>query len=204
MPVDFKSLVISSVWRFQEPVSPRPGLAANQIPAAHLTPMPGRVARNLARRSSSGHTTDRKALCLVNMMAVRTALVAAVFLIVLFPRHLAAIESARELVGYCEAAEKGVTGSGHEVEIPATPEALQCWGYMEAFQDLSALVDQSGTRLLGVCPPEQGTLLDLVHSFVAYARTHRADLPDKSAVAVIKALQQAYPCPARGQQRPKR
>ena len=140
----------------------------------------------------------------MKVMAVRAALVAAVFLIVLFPRHLAAIENARELVAYCEAAEQGVTGSGHEVEIPATREAVQCWGYMEAFQDLSALVDQNGTRLLGACPPEQGTLLDLVHSFVAYARAHRADLPDKSAVAVIKALQQAYPCPPRGQQRPKR
>jgi len=139
----------------------------------------------------------------MNVMAIRLALVVAVFLIVLFPRHLAAIESARELVAYCEDAEKGVTGTGHEVEIPATREAVQCWGYMEAFQDLSALVDQNGTRLLGACPPEQGTLLDLVHSFVAYARAHRADLPDKSAVAVIKALQQTYPCPLRGQ-RPKK
>jgi Ssp1 endopeptidase immunity protein Rap1a len=137
-------------------------------------------------------------------MAVRVVLVAAVFLIVLVPRQLVAVESSRELASYCEAAEKGVTGTGHEVEIPATQEALQCWGYMEAFQDLSALVDQNGTRLLGVCPPEQGTLLDLVHAFVAYARAHRADLPDKSAVAVIRALQQAYPCPARGQQRPKK
>jgi hypothetical protein len=140
----------------------------------------------------------------MNVMAVRVALIVAVFLIVLFPRHLAAIENARELVGYCEAAEKGATGTGHEVEIPATREALQCWGYMEAFQDLTALVDQNGTRLLGVCPPEQGTLLDLVHSLVTYARAHRADLPDKSAVAVIKALQQAYPCSPRGQQRPRK
>jgi hypothetical protein len=138
------------------------------------------------------------------MMAVRVALVAAVVLLVLFPGRLAAIESARELVGYCEAAEKGVTGSGREVEIPATKEALVCWGYMEAFQDLSALADQGGARLLGACLPEQGTLLDLVHAFVAYARAHRADLPDNTAVAVIKALQQTYPCPARGQQRPKK
>src|SRR5262249_61677594 len=63
----------------------------------------------------------------MNVMAVRAALVAAVFLIVFFPRHLAAIENARELVAYCEAAEQGVTGSGHEVEIPATREAVQCW-----------------------------------------------------------------------------
>jgi len=137
-------------------------------------------------------------------MAIRVVLFVAAVLIVLFPRHLAAIESARELASYCEAAEKGVTGNGREVEIPATKEALVCWGYMEAFQDLSALADPGGARLLGACLPEQGTLLDLVHSFVAYARAHRADLPDNTAVAVIKALQQTYPCPARGQQRPKK
>jgi hypothetical protein len=141
---------------------------------------------------------------LVDVMAERVALVAAVVLTVLFPRPLAAVENSRELVSYCEAAEKGVSGSGREVEIPATKEALLCWGYMEAFQDLAALADQNGARLLGACPPEQGTLLELVHSFVAYARAHRADLPDNSAVAVIKALQQAYPCPPRGQQRPKK
>jgi hypothetical protein len=136
-------------------------------------------------------------LCLTNgnVMVVRVALVTAVFLVVLFPRHLAAVENARELASYCEAAEKGVTGTGREVDIPGTKEALLCWGYMEAFQDLAALVDQRGTRLLGACPPEHGTLLDLVHSFVAYARAHQTDLPDNSAVAVIGALQQAYPCP---------
>jgi hypothetical protein len=40
----------------------------------------------------------------------------------------------------------GVEGSGNEIEIPNTQEALLCWGYMEALQDLSALVDQNGTR----------------------------------------------------------
>ena len=42
--------------------------------------------------------------------------------------------------------------------------------------------------------PENGTLLDLVHSFVGYARSHRTELPDNSAVAVITALREAYPC----------
>jgi hypothetical protein len=137
-------------------------------------------------------------------MAIRVVLAAAVVLLVLFPRPLAAVENARELASYCEAAEKGVEGSGREVEIPATKEALLCWGYMEAFQDLAALADQRGARLLGACLPEKGTLLDLVHSFVTYARAHRTDLPDNTAVAVINALQQAYPCTPRGQQRPKK
>jgi Rap1a immunity proteins len=137
-------------------------------------------------------------------MAIRVVLTAAVVLLVLFPRTLAAVENARELASYCEAAEKGVEGSGREVEIPATKEALLCWGYMEAFQDLAALADQRGARLLGACLPEKGTLLDLVHSFVTYARAHRTDLPDNTAVAVINALQQAYPCTPRGQPRPKK
>ena len=55
-------------------------------------------------------------------------------------------------------------------------------------------VDQNGSRLPGACLPEKGTLLDLVHSFVGYARSHRTELPDNSAVAVITALREAYPC----------
>ena len=33
-----------------------------------------------------------------------------------------------------------------------------------------------------------------IHSFVEYAHSHRTTLPDNSAVAVIMALTQAYPC----------
>jgi len=139
-------------------------------------------------------------------MVLRVALFAAVFVLPLFPSHLAAIDDSRELASYCEAVERGVVGTGTEVEIPDTKEAVLCWGYMEAFQHLAALADQNGARVLGACPPEKETLLDLVRSFVVYARSHRSALPDNTAVAVLSALQQTYPCsPTRqSSQRPAR
>jgi hypothetical protein len=41
---------------------------------------------------------------------------------------------------------------------------------MQAMQDLSVLADENGHRIMGACPPEQTTTLQLVRSFVRYAR----------------------------------
>jgi hypothetical protein len=64
----------------------------------------------------------------------------------------AAVESARELSIYCRIVEHGVKGTGRHVYIPHTREALTCWGYMQAMQDLSVLADQEGDRIIGACP----------------------------------------------------
>jgi hypothetical protein len=69
-----------------------------------------------------------------------------------------------------------------------------CWGYMQAMQDLSVLAYEDGTRIMGSCPPEQTTVLQLIHSFVTYARSHPDELEGNTTVAVFKALQHAYPC----------
>jgi len=65
---------------------------------------------------------------------------------------------------------------------------------MQAMQDISALADHDGRRIAGSCPPENGTLLEMIHAYVAYARSHRYDLGDNTAAAVLKALQVLYPC----------
>ena len=51
------------------------------------------------------------------------------------------IESARELSIYCRIVERGVKGTGRHAYIPHTREALTCWGYMQAMEDLSVLAD---------------------------------------------------------------
>jgi hypothetical protein len=58
---------------------------------------------------------------------------------------VAAIENADELAGYCQSLERGAKGAGRHIVIPSTREALTCWGYMQAMQDLSVLV---GTGLV--------------------------------------------------------
>jgi hypothetical protein len=61
-------------------------------------------------------------------------------------------------------------------------------------QDLSVWVDQNGNRILGSCPPESTTTLDLIRTFVRYGRSHDPDLPSNAALALTKAFQHAFPC----------
>jgi Rap1a immunity proteins len=106
----------------------------------------------------------------------------------------AAVENANELAGYCQSLERGTKRAGREIYIPRTREALTCWGYMQAMQDLSVLSDEDGHRIMGACPPEQTSTLQLIQSFVRYARAHRSELPDNAVIAVFRALREAYPC----------
>src|SRR5262245_20519136 len=108
----------------------------------------------------------------------------------------AAVENARELAGYCQTLERGAKGAGRHIYIPGTSEALTCWGYMQAMQDLSVLADEEGHRIMGACPPEQATTLQLIQSFVRYARAHPNELQGNAVVAVFRALREAYPCHA--------
>ena len=101
---------------------------------------------------------------------------------------------ARELAGQCQTLLQGKHGSGENIRIPFTKPALTCWGYMQAVQDFSALADETGKRVLGICPPDQATMLDIVQAFVRYADAQGKDLPDNAAIAVTQALQSAYPC----------
>jgi hypothetical protein len=115
---------------------------------------------------------------------------------VAFAWSAAAVENAHELAGYCQSLERGVKGAGRDIYIPRTRETLTCWGYMRAMQDLSVLADENGHRIMGACPPEQTTTLELIRSFVRYARAHRSQLLVNAVVAVFRALREAYPCPA--------
>jgi hypothetical protein len=113
---------------------------------------------------------------------------------VIFAWSAAAVENAHELAGYCQSLKHGTKGTGHEIYIPRTREALTCWGYMQAMQDLSVLSDEDGQRIIGACPPEHTSTLQLIQSFVRYARAHRSDLPNNAVIAVFRALREAYPC----------
>jgi hypothetical protein len=103
-----------------------------------------------------------------------------------------------DLLKGCQILERGKRGTGQMVHIPKSKGALVCWDYMKAMQDLSVWVDENGNKILGSCPPERTTTLDLIHSFVGYGRSHRRQLPSNAALAVAKAFQQAFPCDENG------
>src|SRR5262245_18239476 len=109
---------------------------------------------------------------------------------VAFAWSAAAIENADELARYCQSLERGAKGVGRRIYIPSTREALTCWGYMQAMQDLSVLADENGHRTMGACPPERRTTLQLIRSFDGYARAHANELPDNAVVAVFQALRE--------------
>src|SRR4029434_6622149 len=93
---------------------------------------------------------------------------------VAFAWSAAAVENAHELAGYCQSLERCTKGAARQIYIPHTREALSCWGYMQAMQDLSVLSDEEGHRIMGACPPEQTSTLQLIQSFVRYAHVHRS------------------------------
>lgn len=108
--------------------------------------------------------------------------------------HAHAAASARDLLSDCQSLEFGKKGTGHLIKIPNTKEALTCWGYMEAMQDLSVWVDENGRRILGSCPSVKTTVLEMIQAFVKYARSHRSQLQGNAAVIAMMAFQEAFPC----------
>ena len=109
-----------------------------------------------------------------------------------------AMGSARDLADDCRTLVRAKTGAGKQIRIPFTKKALVCWGYMQAMQDLSVLADEDGRRIMGACPPERTTLLKLIQAFVSYAHSHTDELPNNAALAVTRALQEAFPCGVNG------
>jgi hypothetical protein len=102
----------------------------------------------------------------------------------------AALLNGRDLAKTCRVLEKGLARKGEKIKIPNTKDAFLCWGYMQAIQDLVVLT----TPIIGSCPPEGTTTLDLLRAFLRYARRNPDVLKANPAVAVIKALQNTYPC----------
>jgi hypothetical protein len=112
----------------------------------------------------------------------------------LWTQTAGATERAPDMVHYCQNLERNTKGRGEHLRIPNTKEALLCWGYMEAMQDVSVLVTPEGHRLIGACPPEQTTLLQLIRIFVSHERSNPSDQQGNTAAAVIKAFQDSFPC----------
>jgi hypothetical protein len=81
------------------------------------------------------------------------------------------------------------------IDIPVT--GLACWYYMAAVQNMSAVVDQDGRPLLGICAPAGTTLIQYVRIFARYAQRHPEKDSDNAAPLVLHALLDAFPCGTR-------
>jgi hypothetical protein len=100
---------------------------------------------SLGRETGTSHSIQRKLpmkyACIVSIGVVAT--------VAAFAWSAAAVENAHELAGYCQSLDRTAKGPGRHIYISRTREALTCWGYMRAMQDLSVLADENGHRIMG-------------------------------------------------------
>lgn len=122
---------------------------------------------------------------------MRIAAVLAAALLLFVGSGSARAMSARELLSSCDAALRTMKGSGQSLSI--APAGQRCWNYMEAVQDMVALADESGRRLLGVCVPEDGRTDGLVRTFTKHAQTNTDELDSRASVVVLYALREKFP-----------
>jgi len=123
----------------------------------------------------------------------RRRLVCAVALLMISSPASAA--SGRQLLQQCEALIRGVVVSGEKVTLPKGRKAAECWFYMGAIQDLTATVEnEGGPSVLGMCLPPETTQMEIIWTFVTYARSHRNDLHLRATAIIIPALNEAFPC----------
>lgn len=116
------------------------------------------------------------------------------------PSGHAAAQTPAELLQSCKAVVDAAAATQNStqnptVDIPA--DGLTCWYYMAAVQNLSVVVDEHGRHLLGVCAPQDATLLQYVRIFTRYAQDHPQETTDNPAALALRALLEAFPCGSR-------
>src|SRR5277367_1075341 len=147
-------------------------------------------------RRARSRSNNGKVCALRKAVAAPAAMIAlALVSVLLSSRPAQAFETARDLATKCKSVDASALRSERDAYIPGTSAALQCWGYIQAMQDLLVLVDDDGKRIMGVCPNEQTSLLQMTHAFVGYAARHSGDLSNDAALIVVQALKEAFPCP---------
>lgn len=105
------------------------------------------------------------------------------------------IDSAQTLAQACRSMERIVGSKPRKATAFVTTDMLLCLGYMQAMQDLATVVDDNGQGVLGSCPDERTTLIELIQAFLDYSRSHPDGTSEKAAIAAIRSFRIAYPCP---------
>jgi len=111
----------------------------------------------------------------------------------LSPAHA---QTARELLPVCESLQRGLHKKRNQVLIPPGSDVAQCWGFMSAVQQYTALADQNGTRLLDACPKPDIATTQVLATFIRYARSHPDELDSPAAFVAFNAMRDAFPCVA--------
>jgi hypothetical protein len=135
--------------------------------------------------------------CISGGLKMRLALVLLLLLAGCVPA--ASFENANELLSGCELFLGSVRmqGTGFAIQTNDT-NAHQCWGYIQAVQALSAVVNEGDKfPITHACLPPTSTGLQLVRVFVSYAQRHPENLHERAGSMALDAFRAAFPCPKR-------
>lgn len=110
------------------------------------------------------------------------------------PAH--SLESANELLSTCERFLAVAKIDGDRVSLTRNePPAFECWGYLGAFQQLSAIrYDGEKLSVTRACLPAESSLVQLIRVFVSYAQKHPEELHKRASLVALDAFQAAFPC----------
>jgi hypothetical protein len=94
-----------------------------------------------------------------------------------------AIETGDELLNACQEFEKTVRTTSTDLIQMEGAQAYICWGFMNAMQGVSRIVD-GGKPILGSCAPPNSSLTQPIRVFTNYALSRPQDLHLPAAVLV--------------------
>lgn len=109
------------------------------------------------------------------------------------------IDDTASLAISCRSLGTGTPSASRRSPGGEPSDLVLCLGYMQAMQDVAALANEEGRPIIGSCPPRHTTLLQMVDIFLTYARNNRAESGGNAATAVVRSLQDAFPCASTGQ-----
>ena len=103
-------------------------------------------------------------------------------------------ETAREMVAKCGQTFAAAAVDGETVSIPQTDSAGWCWGAFEVIQRIVVYADESDIRFFRVCPPPDSTRLQIIGTFLAFAKRHPEEMNREFTDVALASLVEAYPC----------
>jgi hypothetical protein len=108
-------------------------------------------------------------------------------------------DTAQEMAGYCQPYRAAVVTGPGEIKVDADANSQYCWGAFSAVQDLGNLALGKAQRAtLRLCLPSKSTRLELLKVFLRYMDQHPELGHYTFGQVVVRALEQAFPCPVGG------
>ena len=107
---------------------------------------------------------------------------------------VAGAQTGKELLHACELLRRGMHVEGNTVYLPPGSNVVQCWGFIEAVAQYTALTDQDGKPRLNACPGPDTTVTEVLRVFVEYGEAHPEKLDMRAAGVAYEAMTEAFPC----------